>query len=535
MVSNMKKLLKVLLAAVLALTLTACSAAGNAVADTVNVGVTSPVGLLNPLKMDGVEINKYATGLMFLPLVEIDPELNFVGQLADSITTTDNLNFDVHIDETAVWSDGQPITAEDVAYTVLRMASPSIGNVTMQLYNIVGVKDDGMVEAGADSIEGVQVIDEKTVRFTTKFPMGLTSFQNAYGRYIMTLPKHIIEQFSEEELPTAEWFNQPDVVSGPYFVSDVDFNHYVSYQANEQYWRGAPSIKNLNIRIVDGSQLYAGLQSGEIDITHHTLSSIPQEDYESVEELDNIKVIYGTPVTNLSVFIQTANVPDVRVRQALLYAIDREKILSDLLKGKGEIVDGFLSSAGPFYDETMVPFAYDPDKARALLTDAGWDGTQVLTMYIDSGDSTFVNAAAVMVAQWAEIGITVEIRSVDLNTLMTVPTDESTSDYAMMAVQYTYPPIDPYADVFWLLGGPGSWTGYSDPAIDAALVDVQNSSDTQAVKELYSIINRKVQEDVPLFSAYVISPQGAVNNRLLNAEPSAYGFFNEVQNWEIAQ
>lgn len=532
----MKKLSVFLAAAVTAISFTACSSAGNAVGDTVNVGVTSPVGLLNPLKMDGVEINKYATGLMFLPLVEINPELEFEGQLADSITTEDNVNFDVHIAEEAVWSDGQPVTAEDVAYTVLRMASPAINNVTMQLYNIVGVQDSGMVEAGADSIEGVQVIDEKTVRFTTKFAMGLTSFQNAYGRYIMPLPKHIIEQFSEEELPTAEWFNKPDVVSGPYFLTDVDFNHYVSYEANDNYWRGAPKVKNLNIRIVDGSQLYAGLQSGEIDITHYTLSSIPQEDYASVEELDNIRVLYGTPVTNLSVFIQTANVPEVEVRQALVYAIDREKILNDLLKGKGEIVDGFLSSAGPFYDSTMEPLPYDPDKARELLAAAGWDSSQVLTMYIDSGDSTFVNAASVMVAQWAEVGINVEISSLDINTLMTVPTAKNYSDYAMMAVQYTYPPIDPYADIFWLLSSePGSWTGYANAEIDAALAGVQNTGDMAEVKELYAQISRKVQADVPMFSVYVISPQGAVNNRLLNAEPSAYGFFNNVQNWEIAQ
>ena len=97
---------------------------------------------------------------------------------------------------------------------------------------------------------------------------------------------------------------------------------------------GAPKIEKLNIQIKDASQIYAGLQSGEIDITHHTMTAIPQEDYDSIEALENVSVVYGTPVTNQSVFIQTANVTDARVRQALVYAIDREQILEQLLKGQ---------------------------------------------------------------------------------------------------------------------------------------------------------------------------------------------------------
>ena len=74
---------------------------------------------------------------------------------------------------------------------------------------------------------------------------------------------------------------------------------------------------------------------GEIDITQPTMSVIPEEDYDSVEALSNVNVVYGEPVTNQSVFIQTKNVPDVRVRQAMLYAIDRKMVLEQLLKGKG--------------------------------------------------------------------------------------------------------------------------------------------------------------------------------------------------------
>ena len=549
------RILSLLLAGAMALGLTACGASnagaaadetGSAAVSTesassdtaasgekiINVGVTNTIGSLNPLLLNGGEINKYATGLMFLPLMELDADLNFEGMLADSITTEDNKNFIVHIDDAATWSDGTPVTADDVVYTALRLASPVIGNTAMMYYVFEGVGDDGFVEEGAESIDGIQKVDDKTVQFTTKEEMPITTFENSYARYLLTLPKHVIEQYSEEELSTADWFNHPDVVSDSFIVTDFDVDHYISYEANKDYWKGAPKIDKLNIKIVDGSQLYAGLQSGEIDITQQTMSDIPQEDYESVEALDNVDVVYGSPVTNQSVFIQTKNVPDVKVRQAMLYAIDRQQILEELLNGHGEIVDGFLSSASPFYDDSLTPVSYDPEKAKALLEEAGWDGSQTIRFYVNSGDSTFVNAASIIAAEWAAVGIKAEIQTVDFATLMSVA---GTEDYDVLAVQYTYAPVDPYPDVAWLLGGEGSWTGYSDDTLNDALTQSQLTSDPEETKELFSVVDKKVQEDVPMFSAYVISAQGAVSKRITGAAPSVYGFFNDVQNWDVVE
>ena len=549
------RILSLLLAGVMALGLTACGASnagaaadetGSAAVSTesassdtaasgekiINVGVTNTIGSINPLLLNGGEINKYATGLMFLPLMELDADLNFEGMLADSITTEDNKNFIVHIDDAATWSDGTPVTADDVVYTALRLASPVIGNTAMMYYVFEGVGDDGFVEEGAESIDGIQKVDDKTVQFTTKEEMPITTFENSYARYLLTLPKHVIEQYSEEELSTADWFNHPDVVSGPFIGTDFDVDHYISYEANKDYWKGAPKIDKLNIKIVDGSQLYAGLQSGEIDITQQTMSDIPQEDYESVEALDNVEVVYGSPVTNQSGFIQTKNVPDVKVRQAMLYAIDRQQILEELLNGHGEIVDGFLSSASPFYDDSLTPVSYDPEKAKALLEEAGWDGSQTIRFYVNSGDSTFVNAASIIAAEWAAVGIKAEIQTVDFATLMSVA---GTEDYDVLAVQYTYAPVDPYPDVAWLLGGEGSWTGYSDDTLNDALTKSQLTSDPEETKELFSVVDKKVQEDVPMFSAYVISAQGAVSKRITGAAPSVYGFFNDVQNWDVVE
>lgn len=498
----------------------------------INVGVTSSLGGINPFVIDQTEINKYAVDLMFLPLVELDKDSNFQYMLADSITTDDNLNFTVHIDDNATWSNGEPVTAEDLEYTVRRMASPTVNNTTLMLYAFEGTSEEGFVEENAESMAGLTILDDKTVQFTAKYPMSLTSFENTYGRYLRALPKASIEQFSEEELLTADWFNHPDVINGPYLLSDYDADHYISYTANKDYWKGAPKIDKLNIKIVDGSQVYAGLQSGEIDITQLTMTAIPETDYASIEALDNVKAVYGSPVTTQSVFVQTANLPDARVRQALVYAIDRQKLVDELLKGHGEVTEGFVTSASPYFDESIEATPYDPEKAKELLQEAGWDGSKTLQFYVWSGDSTFVNGAQILVAQWAQVGINVQVTTLDLASLMSVA---GSTDYDMMAVQYTYAPVDPYPDVTWLLGGEGSWTGYADDEISAALEDTQGTADTAQLKKDYAIVDQKVKDEVPMFTAYVISQMGAVNNRVTGAEPSVYGFFNDVQNWDVTE
>jgi len=460
--------------------------------------------------------------------------LEFTGMLASSITTEDNIHFTVNIDKDAVWSDGKPVTADDVVFTVLRLASPKLANTNMALYAFEGTGDDGFVPEGATELSGVKAIDEKTVEFTTKYEMALTTFQNTYGRYILTVPKHILENVPEEDLAAYDWFKSPTVVNGPYRITDVDLAHYVSYEANENYWKGAPKIKKLNIKILPAAQLLTSLQSGEIDFIQQTTGNVLQEDYGAMEALENINVHYGAPITNQSIFFNTTSVTDVRIRQAILYGINRQAIIDGLLNGKGEVVDGFLSSAGPFYDSSLTPVSYDPEKARTLVKEAeddGWDSSKVLNFYINSGDTTFTQAADYIAAQLAEIGIKVQVNTVDLSTLMSIAGNK---EFDMLAVQYTYAPVDPYPDINWLLSADG-WTGYENEEISKALAATQTTSDITAIREQYLTIDKIVQEEVPMISAYIISAIGASNKRLVNATPDVYGSFINIEKWDVTQ
>lgn len=531
----MMKLLRTLTAYVLALTLLlGCMpcAGADAAPKTVNIAATGALSSLNPLLIDATEVMKYALSLEFLPLVELSRELEFVPQLAESITTEDNLTFTITLREGACWSDGKPVTSKDVLFTLLLLTSPEAGRAILSQYLIVGTDDAGMLPSGATEIEGVKLIDDSTLTVSVKWPTALYTFENNFGRYLFVLPEHVLGDIPRDQLLIHEWFQKPDVISGPYFIQEADVSHYVRYRANENYFLGAPKIDYLNLNFTTPAQLLAGLKTGEIDLVQQTMASVLLEDYEAIRKLSNVTAVPGAPITNQSIFINVENVPDVRIRQALLYGIPRELILQELVGGNGETVDAFLCSASPYYSDALGVTAYDPEKAAGLIAAAAADGADTnLVWYTDSGDATFVSALELTAALMEELGLKIELRTVDLDTLMGVAGEGS---FDVMSVQYTFAPTDPYTDMVWLLSADG-WTRYVNPALDAHFTTTQQSADVEEVREAYLAINRQVVTDCPMISAYIISTMGAVSNGLVNASPNVYGTFVNVHEWDIAE
>ncbi len=525
----MKKLLSLVLAAALLLSGSLFAAAEDE--KSVNVGITSTIATLNPLAMDATEIVKYATSLVFQSLVEADSQLNFVPVIAESITTEDNQHFTIKVRDDAVWSDGTPITAQDVEFTLVLGADPQCANISLAMYSIVGVSDEGVIEPNAEAIEGIRVVDDKTLTVETKYPTALSTFENNFGRYALILPKHVLKDVARDTLLTNEWFNHPDVISGPYFIHDFDLQHYVHYEANEHYFLGAPKIKYLNLNVVAPSQMLSGLQSGEIDLIQQTTGAVPVEDYDAVKALPNVLAVPSTPVTNELIFVNVAKVTDVRIRQALLYGMDRVGMQENLLGDFGTVVDGFLVPASPYFSQDLGVTAYDPEKAAQLIAQAKADGASTeLTWYVSAEESVWGNAVQYFAAMFEEIGLKINIRTVDLANLMAV-VDEGQHD--ILSVEYTLMPADPYTDIAWLIGGQSLWTGYTSPATDDALALSQSLTDSAAITEQYLIVNRAMQQDAPVISGWVIGKLGAVSNRLVNAHPDVFGTFLNVQDWDI--
>lgn len=505
----------------------------------VNVGVTYTFNTLNPLLYDATIVNHAAISLQFQPLVELKSDMEFEYLLADEVTTKDNLTFKIHLNDEANWSDGEPITADDVIFTILKTTSKGVGNLNVYNYsNFEGFDEGGQVadDASLEDVPAIQKLDDKTLTLTSQKPIPLNSFLASYLRYIYPLPSHILGDQSSEELRTSTWFNAPDVVSGPYKLVDLNLDHYAAYTANEDYWRGAPQIKSLNLKVVQGSGILAGLQSGELDVVPATMAAIPVEDQAVISGMEGLTASYDKPLTNNYLFINLESVPDVHVRRAILQGVNRQLLLEGFLQGQGEITDGFLNSYSPFFDDQLEAAAFDPEAAKAEMAETEWIQDEPLLFLINSGDPLMTNVANVIVQQLKDLGIEVKVQAMDLGSLLG---EVNQHKYDLMAVQYTMVPIDPLADIVWLAASgedADNWSNYRSAEMNelldqAALV---KDGDTEGMRDLMGQIDRLIQTDVPLVNLYVESPLSVVSDRVSNVSPGSYGMFNDVHTWSLA-
>ncbi|MDO4619145.1 MAG: ABC transporter substrate-binding protein [Lachnospiraceae bacterium] len=500
----------------------------------VNIAFSNALTSLNPLNMPVSFVDLYANSMQFLPLAAFNAEYGTDGMLAESVTTEDNQTFHITLREDAVWSDGEPITADDVVWTILKLSSPEVANGNFDFSAFKGF-EGGMSESGATEVEGVQKIDDTHVDFICNDHMSLDSFYNSIACWVCILPEHALKDIPNEELSGSSWFEAPEVVSGPYQMVEYDLLHYVSYTANENYFLGAPKIKKLNIQIVDPSQLLAGIESGELDMVHQS-TSIPTQDRAKLDSLADATVVYSDNIINEMVYLNTASIPDARVRQAIVKAIDRDLLVQNILSGHGEVTDTFICSASPYYNEAKTKITYDPEAAKALLAEAGWDSSTVLKWNVDAGDSGAQLAAQIVQQQLAAVGVQVSIQTVDLATLQV---QAGTEDADITSVQYTITPSDYYVDANWLVndaGGYGNWTGgFYNEDLDAALQSTLTAVGHDEQQAAYDTIEEIMAEQLPLFSLYFQGNPGVVSNRLQNVEMSFFGTFNNIQDWELAE
>ena len=202
-----------------------------------------------------------------------------------------------------------------------------------------------------------------------------------------------------------------------------------------------------------------------------------------------------------------------------------------LLGDSGELVDGFLVSASPYFSEELGVTAYDPEKAAQLVKEAKADGASTdLTWYVSAEESVWGNAVQYFAAMYEEIGLKISIRTVDLANLMEVV---SNGEHDILSVEYTLMPADPYTDIAWLIGGQSLWTGYTSPETDEALALSQTLTDEADVAAQYLVINRAMQQDAPVISGWVIAKLGVVSSRLVNAAPDVFGTFINVHEWDV--
>lgn len=457
-------------------------------------------------------------------LTQSNADGSIEGRLAESWTVndaSDAVTFKLY--ENAVWSDGEPVTADDVVFSYQMYSDPQVeAKSRYHLQYIAGVDESG-AELSEDSIE-VTADDPYTVTFKLKTPMFVDTFlQDIDTVYI--IPKHIFEGKTAEEINAPDLWANP-VGSGP-FIYDSEINgERMEFVKNPNYHLGAPKIDRLILRVTDSASMLAGLINGDLDMIGY--GSILIDDWEMAQQQENL-VTESIPTTSYSTLIFNTAKPYLtqEVRQALSMAINRQVLIDGILQGQGQAIVTPISPISPYYNDKIEVW-YDPDKAKSMLEEAGFPFDQTLVFYISSGESATERAAALIVQDLQKIGVNVRIEQVDFATLMNNMLDGQ-HDLGLIGSGGTMDPSESREMIY-----PGSSVNFCQ-LTDTELSDIIDAGNAEltfeARKPYFDEYQEKILERSPMAYLYTRNTLSAHNKRVTGLSTADFNALN-WSSWE---
>jgi peptide/nickel transport system substrate-binding protein len=340
-------------------TTTAADSGGDDERLTLTVGMTQEID--SPNVTVGYTVAAYEVwNLQYATLTDkAADDFETIPGLAESWEASDDgQTYTYHLREGLQWSDGEPLTAEDVAYTVNRSRDEEWYNHFSTTQNL---------EATA--------IDDVTVEITSSVPDPKLPTMDVY-----IVPKHIYEDISADDLGTYEATD--GVASGPYSLTQLRRGQDWTMEANPTYWGGEPAIDRIIFRLfTNPDAMVTALEQGEIDAA----MNVPSSSMANLEDEDDIVAVQGQQggFDELAMNAGAGGIgdghpalQDVVVRQAIAHAVDKETIVSRVLNGLGEPADAMSPSPDRSWTpEIEDPFEFDLDAANQLLDDAGYEDT----------------------------------------------------------------------------------------------------------------------------------------------------------------
>lgn len=302
------------------------------------------------------------------------------------------------------FSNGREVTADDVVYSLTRLGNSTTGTsyTSLLLNNVAGFAEMRAKDNPATALSGVKAVDAGTVEITLTAPTA--SFLNQ-----LALPGGMVVA---KEAAEAEGFSEKPVCTGPYTVQEWTRQSQLVLAANDSYWGGAPAIKTATLKVIpQQSQQVIEFEAGGLDVAW-----VPEPDLSRIKGDETLSKELQTVPLN-SIFHLRINLKDPimsnpKVRQALATAIDRQTIIDTVLQGQGAPAEGIIPPGLASYDPSYKPYEYNIEKAKQLLSEAGYpDGVEIT---VRTGQVETENRVlAAIQQQVADAGITLKIDSTE--------------------------------------------------------------------------------------------------------------------------
>ncbi|MFA6740805.1 MAG: peptide-binding protein [Arcobacteraceae bacterium] len=485
-------------------------------ASSLNLSMSSSPSRLNPILANDTASSEISDWL-FNGLFKYDKNGNPTVELAKSYNFETPRKLIIKLRDDVLWHDNVKLTSKDIIFTYEKIIDPKVFN---------------SIKSNFQEVQSVKALDEYTIEVIYKNPY----FKALETWMVGILPYHILKD--EKDLMTSS-FNKNPIGTGSYKLKEFKQGQDIELIANDKYFEGKPKIDKILYKFLpDPNTSFLYLKQKKLDLGGLDPIQVDRQLDDNFKHNYTIMQKPSFTYAYLGFNLKNEKFKDIRIRQALSLAINRQELVDILFFGYGKVCNGpFLPGSFAFNDEVKTIQQNIP-KAKKLLKEAGYDENNPFTFEIitNTGNDTRINAAQILQYQLRKAGIIMNIRVMEwqafLNTVVHPRNFEAILlGWALALMPDAYPIWHSSSSK---LGG-FNFPSYENPEVDALIEEGSKTINRDELGKIYKQIFKKITDDLPYLFLYIPDSISVINKDIKNIEPSLVGIMHNQKDWEIQE
>ncbi|MBV9578445.1 MAG: ABC transporter substrate-binding protein, partial [Chloroflexi bacterium] len=471
--------------------------------------------------------------LIYDALLMVNDTYAYEPRLAQTWTASpDARTFTFNLRPGLKWSDGEPFSSKDVLFTYKLLANPASGSAYAAKFDhVAGIAD---YRSGATpDVAGFQTPDDNT--FVVQLDQPNAAFISSISwPFFGILPQHVLGTADINTFSDNAFFLNPTVGMGPYSFVQYRTDQFVELKKNPNY-RAPVAIDHVFLKPLTTDVATAQLEKGEMQLVQISPTDLDRLKADPGVKIDSKS---GPGIILMAVAVDQPYLQDKRVRQAMLYAIDRADIVGQVLAGQGSLTNTHVLGPPEAIPSDLNQYEYNPDKARALLQAAGWDASRVIKIQWIPGIRDRDATVQIIQSQLQAVGINVELNPLEAGPLVdnmkNRTFDLSLYGGGLYTIDGDSTSVPNECSQAYPAGGNNAH--YCNADVDAAFAAGRATTDPTARNQAYQTVARITNDEAPYIWLYVPAAVWAYSDKLQNFKAHGeltYGFWNAAE-WSLA-